>query len=261
MNNYLLQIIDKKKEHLKYVKTKSPLKDLIHKIEDLPFQPKNFKEAISKPGKLNLIAELKKASPSKGQLIKNFNVKKISKIYEQCGASAISVLTEEHAFKGKLSNISLVKNTTSLPILRKDFIIDEYQIYESRLIGADAVLIIASILSKQQILDLVSLTNYLHLQTLLEIHDESEIEKINSVETDIIGINNRNLQDFSVDLRNTLKLLPLIPPKKVIVSESGIRTKEDIKLLKNTPVNAVLIGEALIKEKNIAKKIKDLFEW
>lgn len=261
MNNFLSQIIDKKKEHLEYLKRKKPLKDLISEVEDFPEKIKDFKAAISKSGKLNLIAEVKKASPSQGQLIEDLNVEKISKIYEQNGASAISVLTEEYAFKGKLSNIRIAKNSTNLPILRKDFIIDEYQIYESKLAGADAILIIASILSKNQISDFVSLINHLHMHTLLEIHKKSEIEKISSAETDIIGINNRNLQDFSVDLKNTLNLLPLLSPDKIIVSESGIKSKEDIELLQNTRVNAVLIGEALIKEHDIAKKIKYLFGW
>lgn len=259
MNDFLSKIIDKKKEYIEHLKKKKPLKDLINKIEDLPEKSKDFKGAISKAGRINLIAELKKASPSKGQLIEVFDVEKISKIYEQNGASAISVITEEYAFKGKLSNINLVKNSTNLPVLRKDFIIDEYQIYESKLAGADAILIIASILSKKQILDLVSLINYLNMQSLLEIHDKSEIEKITSVETDIIGINNRNLVDFSVDLKNTINLLPLLPPEKIIVSESGIKNKEDIELLRKTNVNAVLIGEALIREKDIAKKIQNLF--
>ncbi|MBU0581310.1 MAG: indole-3-glycerol phosphate synthase TrpC, partial [Candidatus Margulisbacteria bacterium] len=184
-----------------------------------------------------------KASPSKGIIVKDFNPVTIAAEYTSLGAAALSVLTDEKFFLGHKDYISLIKQISPLPILRKDFILDKLQIYESRALGADAVLLIAAILSQEQIMNFLTICHQLNMQALVEVHNESDLQKALNTSANIIGINNRNLEDFSVDLNTTIKLLPLVPQDKIIVSESGIFNKADIPL----GINAVLIGEGLTK--------------
>lgn len=219
----------------------------------------SFKNALEGGDKPNLIAEIKKASPSRGIIVKNFNPLSIAKIYQDAGAKALSILTENTYFQGSLNHIKDVRLGVSLPILRKDFILDEYQIYESYIAGADAILLIAEILSQEKLIKFLNLAKKLSLDCLVEVHNEVDILKVLDTPVEIIGINNRNLHDFTVDINVTKKMLPLIPEEIIKVSESGIKTKEDILFLKNLGVNAVLIGEALLESSDISQKIKELF--
>lgn len=222
---------------------------------------RRFKEAISVPNKINLIAEIKKASPSRGVIRKDFDPKEIAIAYEANGASAISVLTDKKFFQGDLAFLSIVRSvTSSLPILRKDFIIDEYQIYQSKMAGADAILLIAAILNLDSLQRFLNTATEIGLDCLVEVHTEDELEMVLKSDADIIGINNRNLHNFEVNIQTTAKLSKIIPKGKVIVSESGIFSKDDVVFLKNNGVHAMLIGESLMASDNIPSKIKELLD-
>jgi indole-3-glycerol phosphate synthase len=253
--NRLKEIIKAKKQHLKAVKKALPFKELLKKK---PFYPiRDFKSAIKKQ-ELTLIAEIKKASPSAGILRRDFNPIEIAKIYQAAGVSAISVLTEKDYFGGDLSYINTIKRHINLPILRKDFIFDEYQVYESYAAGADAILLLVSILSGRRLRRLYNLAKELGLASLIEVSSRYELRKALRVGAEIIGINNRNLKNFKVDLRMTDKLIKYIPKDKIIVSESGIKTRNDILHLKELGVNCVLIGETFMRASDITGKIKEL---
>lgn len=237
----LKKILEQKKKEVAELKKMATIDTFLERIDAT--KTRDFLAAIAQPGKVNVIAEIKKASPSRGVIVQDFNPVKIAADYSSIGAAALSVLTDEQFFQGHRDYISQIKQVVALPILRKDFIIDELQIYESRAIGADAVLLIASILSKEQLASCLKTTHKLDMQALVEVHNEKELNNVLATDAKIIGINNRNLTDFSVDLNITKNLAPKIPKDKVIVSESGIFKKEDIP----QNVNAVLIGEGLVK--------------
>ncbi|MDP2939333.1 MAG: indole-3-glycerol phosphate synthase TrpC [Candidatus Omnitrophota bacterium] len=256
-NDFLSQIVLQKRTELKKKKLFSAFN--LRLKARRPKLNRQFKKAIFSPTSLSLIAEIKKASPSRGILVADFNPVKIAKIYQSCGASAISTLTEEKYFQGKLSHIKEVRQNVSLPVLRKDFIIDKYQIYESYRAGSDAILLISELLSQKKLIEFLNLSQRLGLDCLVEVHTQEELKKALDTPAQIIGVNNRNLHNFTVDLNITKMLIPLIPDDKIKVCESGIKTKEDISLLKNLGVNAVLIGEALLEAPDIASKIKELF--
>ncbi|MDD5686946.1 MAG: indole-3-glycerol phosphate synthase TrpC [Elusimicrobia bacterium] len=256
--NILSEIVEYKKLEVEHAKKRLPLKNILSGIEKLSL-PRDFTLAISKPDRLNLIAEIKKASPSAGEIVKNFNVKKIAKQYEESYVDAISVLTETKYFQGNISYINIVKQSSLLPVLRKDFIIDEYQIYESRYFNADAILLIMAILGEERVRYFLNIAKKLNLSVIVEIHTQEELKSALAVDAEIIGINNRNLADLSVDIGTTLKLKPKIPKNKVVVSESGIKKKEDIDMLKTIGVNAVLIGQHFMESQNITKSIAELF--
>lgn len=242
---FLDKILQQKRAELDKEKCELPIEVLKKNLGSFP--RRDFKEAVSRGNRVNIIAEIKRASPSRGLIISSdFHPDEIAKIYEKNGASAISVLTEKEFFKGEIDFVSLVSRATNIPILRKDFIIDEYQIYQSRVYGADAILLIVRILSLQRLKDYLKLATDLSLDCLVEVHDEKELAIAQDAGAEIIGINNRDLGTFEVDLTTTLKLAPLIKGK-VVVSESGIKTKDDILRLKKVGVNAFLIGEALMK--------------
>lgn len=224
---------------------------------DLP-PIRGFKTAISPPGRMGLIAEIKFASPSGGVIREKMDPCAIGKIYEEAGAVAVSFLTDDRFFGGNLDELPRLKKSISLPILRKDFIIDEIQVRESLLYGADAILLIARILSKEQLKELLVVCKELGLTPLTEIHDRHDLEKAVDSGAEIIGINNRNLETFEVHLRNTLDLAPLVPEKCIIVSESGIFDKEDIQLLRRSGIRAVLVGTAIMKSDDMTKKIREL---
>lgn len=208
-------------------------------------EKRDFKGAISKDH-IAIIAEIKKASPSKGIIQTDFSPKNQAQIYDLAGVDAISVLTEDKYFEGKDEYLELVKNETKKPILRKDFIVDEYQITESKVLGADAILLIVAILQKN-LKKFSDLAKSLELDCLVEVHDEKELEIALDCECEIIGINNRNLKDFSVDFTTTKRLIRNIPDQVTVVSESGIKTIDDVKYLSSIGVDAVLIGETLMK--------------
>lgn len=217
-----------------------------------------FKERISQAGGINLIAEIKKASPSKGVIREDFDPEAIARIYEGSGVAAISVLTEEEYFQGKAAYLKMVSEKFSRPVLMKDFIIDELQIYEGRYCGASAVLLIVAALSDAELKQLLAVSRRLDLDALVEVHDESELARALRCGADIIGINNRDLHTFEVDVATSESLMPLMPKDKVTVSESGISSPEEVARLAQVGVHAVLIGETFLRERDIAAKIKEI---
>ena len=231
--------IDKRKE------SKS-LDHLKFQIENLTLADPNFKKSLLKKDEA-IIAEIKKASPSAGIISHNFNPVSKAKEYESIGASALSILTEESYFKGSSKYLEEVKRHTKLPILRKDFMIDEYQLYEAKLMGADCILLIASILNDEQLKSFVMLAESLKLDYLIEVHDIDELRRVECFKNAIIGVNNRNLKTFDVDINNSINLKKQFKGENIFVSESGIKRKSDIKLLKENGIHVFLIGESLMK--------------
>jgi len=207
---------------------------------------------------IRLIAEVKQASPSKGMLSPNLNPTELARTYAEGGAAAISVLTEANYFMGSIEHLAAIKEVVGLPLLRKDFIFDPYQLYESRAYGADALLLIAAVLSQKQLKELVSLSHSLGLGCLVEVHNEGEVERAVLSGAGIIGINNRDLNTFTVDIATTCSLRPLIPQERIVVSESGIKSKRDIEKLGKWGVDAVLVGEALVTASDVLAKMKEL---
>ncbi len=207
-----------------------------------------------------LIAEVKRASPSRGVLCHNFDPLELAKNYAQGGAAAISVLTESSYFEGSLDHLAAIREQVKVPLLRKDFILDRYQVYESRAYGADALLLIAAILSQVQLEELLLLSHSLGLKCLVEVHSEAEVERALLSGAEIIGINNRDLSTFAIDLNTTRRLRPLIPLGKIVVSESGIKNRSDIEKLRGWGVDAVLVGETLVTASDVLAKIKELIQ-
>lgn len=218
----------------------------------------DFRKAISNNNDISIIAEVKKASPSKGVIKEDFDPLSIAKEYCGSNIQAISVLTEKNFFMGNDEYLVRIRQSASIPILRKDFIIDLWQVYQSRCMGADAILLIASILSKDELKKFQVVANILGMQCLVEVHNREELEKALESDAKIIGINNRDLKTFNVDLRTTEKLINYIPHDKTVVSESGIKDSQDIKYLKSLGVNAVLIGETLMRSQSIMEKVSEL---
>ena len=227
------------------------------KNDDMP-QYHIFKNAISKPGELNLIAEIKKASPSKGIICKNFDVLRLAETYRAGGAAALSIITEDKFFLGKVSYVRQVSENYNIPVLMKDFIIDEVQIYEAFYFGASAVLLIVALLDDRQLAHLISIASRVDLDCLVEVHDENELERALKSGAQIIGVNNRDLRTFEVDFSVCKRILPLVPDDKITVAESGIKSHDEIKALKDMGTNAVLIGETFLRSDDIAQKIKEI---
>jgi indole-3-glycerol phosphate synthase len=255
----LNEIVSTKKKRLQDTKIRVPIKDLRTKIADSE-KPREFETAIklSTDKKIKLIAEIKQASPSGGIIRKNFDHISIARIYEEKAVHAVSVLTEEDFFKGSLTFLSDVKKVLTKPVLRKDFIFDEYQIYESRANNADAILLIAAILEKNQASEYIHLAKELGLSVLFEIHNLKELEMALFVNSTIIGINNRDLKTLKIDIRTTFSIKREIPPDKSVVSESGIKTREDVKKLEDARIDAMLIGTSFMESEDIGKKIDEL---
>ncbi len=237
-------------------KKEKPLEILLKEIADKRASA-SFEKALSKKG-ISFICEVKKASPSKGLICENFRYKEIAVEYEKAGADAISVLTEPDFFLGSNQYLKEIKEVVQIPILRKDFIIDIYQIYESKALGADAVLLICAILSFEDLKKFLDTAHSLGMDCLVEAHDEEELNKALKANAKIIGVNNRNLKDFSVDFNNSIALRKRAPADKIFVSESGIKTREHIDILSKNSVDAVLIGEELMRSKNIKEKLAQL---
>lgn len=256
----LSRIIEEKRKVVEEAKRLKPQDVLIKEIKNICIKS-TFKKNISRPHHINLIAEIKKASPSKGILRGDFNPVKIAITYQANGASAISILTDERFFEGKLEYIKKVKENITLPILRKDFFIDEYQIYETVATGADAIILICEILSTKELIKFYEAATALGLDCLVEVHNEEDVEKALASGASIIGINNRDLHTFRLDISVTQKLVRLIPQNKIIVSESGIKTYEDVMFLKSLGVNAVLIGEAFMEVDDIASKMREVMRY
>ena len=244
--NILQKIVENTRDNLKVQKTNLSLEEIKSSLAELSLPKSNFKSSISNKNEA-IIAEIKKASPSAGVIAEDFNPASKAKDYEAFGASALSILTEEDFFMGSNEYLKAVKKITSLPILRKDFIIDEYQIYESKLIGADCILLIASILSDQQLEEFVAIAKTLELDYLIEVHDENELKRAELFEDALIGVNNRNLKTFEVDLDNSVRLRNLFIKNNVFIAESGIKSKKDVDYLKSNNIKVFLIGESLMK--------------
>lgn len=261
--NILDKITAYKRDEVAIQKNELPIEKIKEAISN--FAPtvsikRKFQEAIVQ-GRIALIAEIKKASPSKGLIREDFNPVEIAKIYEQCNASAISVLTDEKFFQGSSAYLIDVVSNVKLPVLRKDFIIDPYQIYQSRFWGADCILLISSILSKSELLEYHEIAEGLGLSCLVETHSEEDFDYYLDRKTPIIGINNRDLRTFKTDIDHTLRLVKDKELcKSFIVSESGINTYSDIIKLSNANVAAILVGERLMREDDISLAIKQLFQ-
>lgn len=221
-------------------------------------KPLDFYGAIKRSGEMSIIAEVKKASPSKGLIRADFDPADIGRQYCKANVQAISVLTEKHFFLGDDENLVKVRQVAPVPILRKDFIIDLWQVYQSRCMGADAILLIASILTGDMLNKMMIVANILGMQCLVEVHNEAELDSVLEAGAKIIGINNRDLKTFETDLAVTERLINRIPHDRAVVSESGIKTAEDIRYLKNLGVDAVLIGETLMRSDSIQGKIDEL---
>jgi len=242
----LQKIVENTETNLVQKKGELSLEQIKTALDDLHLPRGIFKENISNKDEA-IIAEIKKASPSAGVISEDFDPIKKAIEYEAFGASALSILTEEDFFMGSVSYLKDVKKITNLPILRKDFMIDEYQIYESKLIGADCILLIASILSDQQIKDFINISQQLELDYLIEVHDENELRRVEHFEDALIGVNNRNLKTFEVDLDNSVRLRNAFKQKNIFIAESGIKSREDINYLKLNNINVFLIGESLMR--------------
>lgn len=256
MHSRLLEILGEKKREIARLKKKG----LPTESQAEALGIRDLKSALSSQYKTDLIAEIKFASPSEGIIREKSEPLALGKIYDGAGAAAISLLTDEKFFGGTLNNMPLLKRKVSLPILRKDFIIDEIQVIESLIFGADAILLIVRILSKQQLKDLLNAASETGLAVLTEIHDSADLETAMDCGAEIIGINNRDLDTFEVDIKTTLEIAPTVPKKHVVVSESGIFSGEDIRLVKKCGVNAVLVGTSIMKSKDPAEKVRELVE-
>lgn len=252
-------IVAKKKERLRDARSLVPLKELKKKIAEAQ-SARDFRAAVKclPDENIKLIAEIKKASPSKGILREKFDFKAIAQCYEKKQVNAISVITETDFFMGNLAFIPEVKQITSKPILRKDFIVDIYQIYESRAYGADAILLIAAILEKNQADEYLHLARELGMSVLFEVHNYKEMETALLLECDIIGINNRDLETMKVDLETTITLRREIPADKIVVSESGIQSRSDLQRLQEIKVDAVLVGTSLMEAEDIGRRIDEI---
>ena len=260
MTNILDKILITKKEEITSSKLVKYIHDLEHDIRNNN-DKRAFIAAIEDKflGKdIAIIAEIKKASPSKGIIRANFKPDQIARSYESGGATCLSVLTDKNYFKGNPSYIQLVKNHCELPVLRKDFMIDPYQIFESKALGADCILLIVAALELNHMKELESLAAELDMDVLVESHDEHELEKALQLNTKLIGVNNRNLKTFDVSLQTTLNLLKEIPNDKITVTESGIFTSQDINLMKQHGIYSFLVGEAFMRDDNPGKSLKQL---
>lgn len=244
--NILDEIVAKTKSKLEEKKQGLSLEELSSKIDFENLKETNFKKSLQNKAEA-IIAEIKKASPSAGIISDNFDPVLKSKEYESFGASALSILTEEDYFLGNIQYLMDVKAITSLPILRKDFIVDEYQIYESKLIGADCILLIASILNDEELKNFSEIAERLKLDYIIEVHDEEELQRVKHFSNAIIGVNNRNLKTFDVDINNSVELKKIFEGENIFIAESGIKSKKDIEYLQQHNINVFLIGESLMK--------------
>ena len=251
------KLVASSKARVKAAKEKLPAAELVKKLEKTELKKPQFKNGLVSLDDVSVIAEIKKASPSKGLIRPDFDHMKIAKEYSECNIQAMSVLTEPEYFKGDIKFVSDIKGKFSVPVLRKDFTVDEYQIYEAKLYGADAILLIMAALTDTEYKKFHAVANDLKLDVLVETHNEEEVKR--AVEYGaIIGVNNRNLQTFEEDIKTCERLLPLIPDGKVKVAESAIRSHDDFEYLRSLKFDAALIGEAFMRERDIKKAVDTL---
>ncbi len=258
--SFLSEILEVKRDEVKKLKQKFSLSSF--RSEEFFDSPtRSLKQSLNNDSYISIIAEIKKASPSKGILIENFNHLKIAETYIESGVNTISVLTDQIFFQGHINYLRDIARFKTLPLLRKDFIIDEHQIFEAKAFGADAVLLICEELSATQISELTHAALECNLEVLLELHSPTEISKIDFKLNSLIGINNRNLETFAVDVKTTLDILDIIPTDVTLVSESGITSEAVLDQLKYTHVNAVLVGEHFMKSKDIKQSLTEFKQW
>lgn len=257
----LKKIVAYKQEEVATAKATAPISELKARISDLEDVPRGFerhlREAVAS-GWTAIIAEVKKGSPSKGLIREDFDPLEIAGIYQNNGATCLSVLTDEHFFLGHLRFLALIRETVSLPLLRKDFICDPYQIFEARAAGADAILLIAAMLDLNQLREFHAVAKEINLDVLLEVHDEAEMEKVLKTECTLIGVNNRNLRTFVTDLGTTGRMACMMPSDRLLVAESGINSRADIVRLQADGARAFLIGESMMREDDIGTKLQEL---
>lgn len=257
----LQTIVAHKREEVSAAKAKFPLARLQDRLALVEDQPRGFIRALRamhESGGTAIIAEVKKGSPSKGVIRQDFDPLTIAETYQQYGATCLSVLTDETFFLGHLSYLGLIREQVSLPLLRKDFICDPYQIVEARAFGADAVLLIAAMLELQQLRDFAALAKELQMDVLLEVHDEADLELALQTDCELIGVNSRSLRSFVTDLGATERLRPLIPAERLVVAESGIHSRADVERLLAAGAGAFLVGESLMREADIGAKLEEL---
>jgi indole-3-glycerol phosphate synthase len=257
MSNILDEIVAYKRAFVAGSKRRLPFEALKDRVAGDPGR-RCFARALREADGIAVIAEVKKASPSKGLIRPDFDPAEIATAYEANGARAVSVLTDERYFQGSACALTQVRQVVDLPILRKDFTIDPYQVYEARAIGADAVLLIVGILSAGQLKEYLDLAHSLGLDALIEVHTEDELETALNAGAQVVGINNRDLRTFKTDLAVTERLIGQVPEEVLVVSESGIHTREDVLRLQEAGADAILVGESLMKEQDIGKKLREL---
>ena len=250
------KIIHWKRDEVGHRRQAQPIKAVQAEMALAP-PPRDFASALRASG-VSLIAEVKRASPSKGLLRPDLNPVALACEYERNGASAISVLTDEHFFQGSLDHLRAVRQSVGLPVLRKDFVIDPYQVYEARAAGADAVLLIVAALSDAALKTLHQLVQQLGMAALVEVHNGAELEQALAVDPGIVGVNNRDLRTFEVDLETTARPRPRVPPGVVLVAESGVRTPDDVARLAAIGADAMLVGEALVRAADVGQKVRQL---
>ncbi|RUR16889.1 indole-3-glycerol phosphate synthase TrpC [Legionella sp. km535] len=255
MNSILQRIAQHKQEEVAQSKKDKPLSSLANEHE---IQRRDFLAALQSGSSPSIIAEIKKASPSKGLIREHFDVAEIATEYANNGAKCLSVLTDRDFFQGHPDYLALAKSQCNLPVLRKDFIIDPYQIHESLALGADCILLIVAMLDDMQLTDFCQLAQELKLSVLVESHTREELERAIKLPTPLIGINNRSLHTFKTDMQLSIQLKDCVPSDKLIISESGINTRNDIKLMQSHGINTFLIGESLMRAPNIGEALKGL---
>lgn len=255
----LKKIVEEKWREVEISKQEVPISRLIDNCEDDVRKFADAVEARINQGRPAIIAEIKKASPSKGVIRQNFEPVSIAHSYENAGATCLSVLTDVSFFQGSNQFLEKARASVSMPVLRKDFIVDPYQVYESRSIGADCILLIVGILERSSLRQLYELGVSLGMDVLVEVHDEMELERALEVSPRLLGINNRNLRTFDVSLRTTIDLLARVPEGTLVVTESGIHTRENVEMMMENGVYGFLVGEALLREDNPGEKLKSIF--
>ena len=257
MQNVLEHIIDHKRAEIEEAKRLRPVELLQQQLDAAP-RVRDFHGALLAKKPMGLIAEIKKASPSAGLIREDFDPVAIAQIYESHQAACISVLTDEHFFGGHLDFLTAVRQAVSLPVLRKDFLLDRYQVLEARAAGADCILLIAECLDNCRLRDLFFYASELGMQSLIEIYEPENLEPVLKLEPDLLGINNRNLKTFVTDLEHSIRLSERVPPKTLLISESGIRSREDVARLQNAGIRAILVGETLMSTPDIGSKVDQL---
>ncbi len=251
-------IVMSKQAEVEAAKTRLPFDDLKSRLMS-HLAERSFRKAVTVPDKLSLVAELKRKSPSKGMLRERFDPVHLAQSLQEAGAAALSVLTDEPYFGGHLDFLRDAKQFTEVPVLRKDFIIDPYQVYEAAFYGADAVLLIVRVLAEEHLVDCLQAADRLGVDALVEVHSEDELKVALGVGAGVIGINHRDLRTFTIDQNLSERLLPRIPAGKTVVAESGIQTAADVQRMKRLGVHAVLVGEALMTAPDPSAKVKELF--